>query len=183
MAIREETAAQLSALEAVLSSVDEKALATFVKRITAARRVFVTGAGRTLRVMEAFATRLGQLDLDVHIAGAPTAPPVARGDLLIVASGSGATQGPLGAARIAKRARATVFAITANSRSALWRVADEGLRLNAPVGVTTNAPASLPLGTLFEESLFLLSDQVVARLMKRRRMSAADMAKRHANLE
>ena len=40
-----------------------------------------------------------------------------------------------------------------------------------------------PLGTLFEQSLFILCDCLILGLMQRTGVSAAQMIERHANLE
>ena len=183
MAITEDLEAQFAAIRSALADVDEPALERFLGRIERSRRVFVTGAGRSLRVMEAFATRLLHLGFDVHVAGAPTTPPIAKGDALVVGSRSGRTSGPLSAARTARDTGAQILAITSDARSPLWRLAEERLRIGAPKDAAAGLPLGQPAGILFEQSLFLLTDLMVARLMKRRRLSAADLLTRHANLE
>jgi 6-phospho-3-hexuloisomerase len=40
-----------------------------------------------------------------------------------------------------------------------------------------------PMGSLFEQSLFLLLDAIVVELMQRRKTTSEQMFRRHANLE
>ena len=91
--------------------------------ILAANRVFVMGAGRTGLALKMAAMRLMHLGLVVHVAGEVTSPAIARGDLLLVASGSGATAGPVHAAEVAVKAGARVSALTATPASKLGQLA------------------------------------------------------------
>ncbi len=44
-------------------------------------------------------------------------------------------------------------------------------------------PSVQPMGSLFEQSLFILHDLIVLRLMERMGTTASQMAKRHRNVE
>jgi 6-phospho-3-hexuloisomerase len=83
----------LKELEATLAHVSEVEIAAAQKMILAARRVFVTGAGRSGLALKMAAMRLMHLGLTVHVAGEVTTPAIGQGDLLLVASGSGTTAG------------------------------------------------------------------------------------------
>ena len=84
----------LNELERTLAAVSEAEITVAQRMILAANRVFVTGAGRTGLALKMTAMRLMHLGLVVHVAGEATSPAIGRGDLLLVASGSGTTAWP-----------------------------------------------------------------------------------------
>ncbi|HSP51806.1 MAG TPA: SIS domain-containing protein, partial [Cryobacterium sp.] len=91
---------------AVLPPLDRAAAA-----LRAARRVFVLGAGRSGLALRMTARRLMHLGLDVHVVGEVTTPAIAAGDVLLVASGSGATAAVVRAAETGSASGARVIAI------------------------------------------------------------------------
>jgi len=54
-----------------------------------ARRIGCYGVGREGLMMKALCMRLMHLGLDAHVVGDMTAPPVGKGDLLLVSAGPG----------------------------------------------------------------------------------------------
>ncbi len=85
---------ELTDIAAALPREEAGALARAIRR---ARRVFLGGMGRSGLMMRAFAMRLMQLGVEVHVVGDTTTPSIRRGDLLILGSrygrsGSGSTQ-------------------------------------------------------------------------------------------
>lgn len=109
----------LTELERTLASVSEPEVAAAQRMILAANRLFVMGAGRTGLALKMAAMRLMHLGLVVHVAGEVTTPAIGPGDLLLVASGSGTTAGPVHAAEIAVKTGAQVLALTASPASKL----------------------------------------------------------------
>lgn len=99
----------LNELERTFAAVSDAEIAVAQRMILTANRVFVTGAGRTGLALKMVAMRLMHLGLAVHVAGDAIGP----GDLLLVASGSGTTTGPVHAAEVAVKAGARVLALTA----------------------------------------------------------------------
>src|ERR1700734_1021041 len=79
----------LNELERTLAAVSDAEIAVAQRMILAANRLFVMGAGRTGLALKMAAMRLMHLGLEVHVAGEVTCPAIGRGDLLLVASGSG----------------------------------------------------------------------------------------------
>src|SRR6202453_1582691 len=118
-----EQALILNELERTLAAVSDAEIAVAQRMILAANRVFVMGAGRTGLALKMAAMRLMHLGLVVHVAGEVTSPAIGRGDLLLVASGSGTTAGPLHAAEVAVKAGARVLALTATPASKLATLA------------------------------------------------------------
>src|SRR6202451_1453389 len=123
-----EQALILNELERTLAAVSEAEIAVGQRMILGANRVFVMGAGRTGLALKMAAMRLMHLGLVVHVAGEVTTPAIGRGDLLLVASGSGTTAGPVHAAEVAVKAGARVLALTATPASKLGELA-QGLVL------------------------------------------------------
>ncbi len=88
----------LTELERTLAAISEPEIAAAQEMILTSNRLFVMGAGRTGLALKMAAMRLMHLGLVVHVAGEVTTPAIGPGDLLLVASGSGATAGPVYAA-------------------------------------------------------------------------------------
>ncbi|MCI0343200.1 MAG: SIS domain-containing protein [Planctomycetales bacterium] len=175
----------LDEVSRVLGGVSRPATERFVDRLLAADQIFVAARGRTGLVAGAFAMRLMHLGLRVWIVGEITTPKIGPRDLLIACSGSGAAHTVSQMVSIARRERAAIVFITYNPAPATARPATIFIRIP-----TTNLRARgtarrtiQPLGSLFEQALFVYLDSVVLRLMERLRISADDMAARHTNLE
>ena len=177
----------LQELDRGLSSLDPEQVRRLLEALVAARRIVLLGAGRMGIVLQAFCMRLGHLGCDAHMAGALGCPPVAAGDLLLVASSSGETATVCALAGRAREQGATVAAITASTASTVGRAAALVVLLQAPAALQANpsaAPVSAqPMKTLFEQCLFVLLESVVLLLMARTGQSAGDLAARHTNLE
>jgi 6-phospho-3-hexuloisomerase len=87
----------------------------------------------------------------------------------------------------ARRQGAIILLFTTDVTSPLAELADWRVVIPAPAFKTTEQGRGIisiqPLGTLFEQSLFILCDCLILGLMQRTGVSAAQMAERHANLE
>ncbi len=177
----------LQELDRGLRRVDPEQVRVLVEALVSARRIILVGAGRMGIVMQAFCMRLGHLGCDAHLAGALGCPPVAAGDLLLVASSSGETATVCALAGRAREQGATIAAITASPASTVGRAAALVVLLHAPAALQADASAApvsaQPMKTLFEQCLFLLLESVVLLLMARTGQSAGDLAARHTNLE
>ena len=171
----------LAEITAILPEIDEGTSRRFCRELARAKRVYITGVGRSGLVVKAFGQRLMHLGFDVHLADEVTAPGIARGDLLVACSGTGNTLLPLHMARKAKGIRARVVCLTARPKSALARVAHLVITIPAPLerGRRTRQPAR----ALFEQTLFLFLDSVVLAAMHEFRITGRKIRRRHANLE
>jgi 6-phospho-3-hexuloisomerase len=153
----------------------------------AAPRIFVAGAGRSGLCMRALGMRLMHLGKTVHVVGETTTPSIAASDLLILGSGSGRTASLLAMAEQAQRRGARVLLFTTDATSPLARLSNFQVVIPAPSlkpaeGVPDHTSVQ-PMGTLFEQSMFILCDSLILGLMQRTGISAAQMFERHANLE
>ena len=174
----------LKELERTLAAVSEAEIDVAREMILAARRVFVTGAGRSGLALKMAAMRLMHLGLVVHVAGEVTTPAISPGDLLLVASGSGTTAGAVHGAEVARNVRAQVLALTAAPASKLSQLAHGLIVIPAATkqdhgGVRSEQYA----GALFEQSVLLVMDALFQVMWRERGESAEQLWKRHANLE
>lgn len=174
----------LNELTDTLAQVSEAQASAAIHAILTAPRIFITGAGRSGLALKMAAMRLMHLGLTVHVVGEITTPAIAPRDLLIAASGSGTTAGVVLAAVTAADAGANVLAITTAPRSPLAAVASVVLLLPAATKQDTSATRSQQYaGALFEQSVLLLTDALFQSMWQQRGETAAQLWKRHANLE
>ncbi len=167
----------------VAGNLGQKQLSVLVEAILAAERVFVCGSGRSLLMMRAFAMRLMHIGVEAYVVGETITPAIAPGDLLIAGSGSGQTRGTLATLQAAAARGARTAVITAHGDSETAEACD--LVVVVPLPVTGEAAPSSrqPLGSLFEQSLLVVGDVLVMRLMKRLGTTNEQMRARHTNLE
>jgi len=194
----------LDELRDVLSQTDSQEEETFVRELLSAERIFVCGLGRSGLMMRAFAMRLMHLGLTIFVVGETTTPSIREGDLLAVGSGSGETSTPVSMARLAKKAGATVAALTGHRDSTLAQSADVVILIPVraspllpqggaspplpqenitKVTGTVTPPSFQPLGSLAEQSMLIYLDSIVARLWSKIGGTPEELLKRHANLE
>lgn len=144
-----------------------------------ARRVFLSGMGRSGLMMRAFAMRLMQLGISVHVVGDTTTPSIQKGDLLVVGSRFGRSGSLAHFVEIARREGARVAVVTMDPSTPLGQQAD----IVATIPVPEGGPSRQPLGTLFEQSLLVYLDAVVLLLKRSLHKTERAMRKRHTNLE
>ncbi len=164
-------------IKQIIKSTDPLEISGFAKRIQSADRIFLMGSGRTGLVVEMFAMRLTQLGLPVFVVSQPTTPALEKTDLLILVSGSGETGEILNAAKKAIEIGADTYGVTQNKDSSLGNLIKEKLIIPSP-------PEEVKAlnGTLFEMSLLITCDAVVAEVLEITDQSFEEMTKRHANL-
>jgi 6-phospho-3-hexuloisomerase len=155
--------------------------------IDASARIFIGGAGRSGLCMRAFGMRLMHLGKTVYVTGEVTTPRIAAHDLLILGSGSGRTVSLIKMAEIARRCGAEVLLFTTDSTSPLAELANFMVVIPAPSYMDTkkteNLTSTQPLGSLFEQSMFIIGDSLIRVLIKKMGVGAEQMYERHANLE
>lgn len=167
-----------------LVAADPAPFAAALDHLRSADRVFVLGAGRSGLALRMTAMRLMHLGLTVHVVGETTAPAIARGDVLLVASGSGTTTGIVRAATTAVSVGAGVIAITTAPDSPLADLATEAIVIPAAQKTDHGGTVSQQYsGGLFEQSLMLLGDALFHALWQSAGVSAEELWPRHANLE
>jgi 6-phospho-3-hexuloisomerase len=163
----------------------------FISALAGARKVFVTGQGRSGLMVSAFAIRLAHLGKGAHIVGSPTAPPVGPGELLVACSGSGRTRCTVLHAEQALAAGAQVWAITQEPSSPLVSAATRAIfipALRPAQGGPEHSrgaavPSVQPGGSAFEQGLLIFLDAIILGLMAQLGETEDTMLARHANLE
>src|SRR5574343_1018839 len=90
-----------------------------VDMLDQAKRVFISGAGRSKLVGNFFAMRLMHGGYDVSVVGEIVTPSIKNGDLLIVISGSGETEQLVAFTKKAKEVGAKICLISAKDDSTI----------------------------------------------------------------
>ena len=185
----------LAGIGGVIQSIDEAEIGRMIDVIIAVRehKILLLGTGRSGFVGRAFALRLMHLGFNVYVSGETITPALTADDLVLVISGSGTTTTVVAQAEVAKSVGSRVVAVTSHLDSPLGRVADEVVLVKGRTkidqitdyegrqisGVYDNAP----LGTMFELSVMVFLDSVIAALMQRLGIHEIDLRARHANAE
>jgi len=172
-------AAILSELADVTSHVDAAEMDRLVCLMAKAKRIFVTGMGRSGLMAQALAMRLMHLKLKVYVVGETTTPSIGRGDLLICCSRYGRSRSLGTYIEKAHEAKAKAAVITMDPTTPLATQADHVFQ----IAVVSGGRSRQPLGTIFEQSLLLYCDALVLLAMKKLGVSEKQMAKQHTQLE
>lgn len=176
----------LRELEAVFEAVDEAELETMLDRLQAARRVFLTGAGREGIATRGFAMRLTHLGKQAHWLMDDTTPAMGPGDLFLCVNGSGCIASIDGTLERARATGASIQIVTGSPCSLRGAQNDGVFFLPAAVYKGRDkrvVPSGQPMGNLFEQALFLFFDLCAVRLAERMGLSYAQMEARHRNIE
>ncbi len=176
----------LDELAAVLDRVDAAQLDAALQAITAAGRIALYGVGREGLQIKGLAMRLYHLGLDATVVGDMNCPPLGAGDLLVVSAGPGHFSTVEALLKVARHDGATTLLVTAQPQGACTPLAD--LLLTVPAQTMANdqgaaAASVLPMGSLYEGTLYLLFELMVLRLRERLAVAAEAMRARHTNLE
>ncbi|WP_411343055.1 6-phospho-3-hexuloisomerase [Paenibacillus sp. WLX1005] len=176
----------LRELEGTLAAIPAEQVEQLAQRILHARKIFTAGAGRSGLMAKALAMRLMQLGLDAYVVGETVTPRASEGDLLIISSGSGETQGLKIMADKAIQAGVELAAVTIFPDSSIGQKAS----IIVQVPGSPKDPADKgsfetvqPMGSLFEQTILLLFDSLMLHLMSQKGGDTATMFSNHANLE
>lgn len=167
---------------------DVDGMQTVVREILSAKQVFAAGAGRSGDLMKCMAKRLMHAEVQAYVLGETVTPPAARGDLLIIGSGSGETESLVVLSGKAKKLGVKTVLITTNASSTIAKQADAVLVIPAKTPKSAGAgPAEMdsvqPMANLFEQMLLLTGDAICMKVASQKGLSAEDMFANHANLE
>ena len=167
----------------VLAAVDPAQVDALVTAILAARRTYVYGAGRGGLILRGLAMRMMHVGLSVAVVGEMTTPPIGPGDLLLVNSAKGAGITTAAVAQAGRAAGATLAVITAHPEGPIPAQADWVVVLRAPTMADAEGRSAQPMGAVYEQSLWILGDLLVAYLQAALLVDVAAMRSRHTNLE
>jgi 6-phospho-3-hexuloisomerase len=170
----------------VLQSLRPEETQQLIDDIVEADRIFIVGRGRTGMIAGTFAMRLMHLGFQTYVVGELTTPRITRRDLLVACSGSGEVRMVHQMIRIAKEAQARTVLLTYNPKCSIASCVNHIITIPARArkkGKRNTTEVLFPLGSKFEESLFLFLDLVVLLLMHSGNVTEKTMAERHTNLE
>jgi len=166
----------------ILDNVSQEDVLKIKKLFFKSNRIFVYGAGRSGLVAKAFAIRLVHLGFQTFVIGETITAPVRKGDLVLIISGSGETLPAVMTAEIANNLNAYVVSITAKKKSEIAKYADITFFISSSCNEVERKKFA-PLGTLFEASVWILLDGIIADLLDSKNESEESMRSRHATLE
>ncbi|MGD6801856.1 6-phospho-3-hexuloisomerase [Rossellomorea aquimaris] len=156
-----------------------------VNSIFEKNKVFVAGAGRSGLMAKSFAMRLMHMGIDAYVIGETVTSTFEKGDLLIIASGSGETKSLVTMGEIAKDIGGTIAAVTIFPDSTIGKMADFSVKLpGSPKDQKNGVHETIqPMGSLFEQTLLLFFDSIILRYMNKQGLDSNKMYGKHANLE
>ncbi len=154
---------------------------TLVDMLDGAKRIFISGAGRSKLVGNFFAMRLMHGGYDVSVVGEIVTPSIKSGDLLIIISGSGETEQLIAFTKKAKEIGAKIALISAKDDSTIGDMADLTLQIgrNEQYGKVRG----MPMGTVFELSTLIFLEATISHVIHDKGIEEEIMRSRHANLE
>ncbi|MDR7543230.1 MAG: 6-phospho-3-hexuloisomerase [Armatimonadota bacterium] len=172
-------------LRDVFLAIREPSIETLVDRLASAKTVFTYGVGREGLVLRSFCMRLFHLGLDAHVVGDMTTPHLGPGDLLVTSSGPGYFSTVAALMGVAHKSGGKVLIVTANPDAELPRQADDVVVIpgQTMAGGTAERPSIQPMGSLYEQAMWLLFDYTVLVLAQRLGRSFREMSHRHTNME
>lgn len=174
----------LRELEAVALAMDEKSIERTCQTLALARKIVAYGCGREGLMLRALVMRLHHLGLEVAMQGDMAAPPLGPGDLFLCAAGPGELASVTALMQVAQGAGASVLMITAEPDHPSPKRADHLLVIPAQtMARDLEGTSTLPMGSLFEGAMFLVSEVIVLRLTTLLNQTPQSMRARHTNME
>jgi 3-hexulose-6-phosphate synthase/6-phospho-3-hexuloisomerase len=171
----------LDKLSSILNATEESYPDILTTMMDRAKRIFVSGAGRSGLVCRFLAMRLMHSGYDVNVVGEIVTPSIKNGDLLIIISGSGETEQLIAFTKKAKEVGAQIILITAKSSSTIGDMADAVLQIGKSDQYVK--VEGMPMGTVFELSTLSFLEALVSHLIHEKGIEEEVMRSRHANLE
>ena len=127
------------------------------------------------------------LGFSVSNIGEITTPHSAPGDLLIIGSGSGETESLISLAKKAQKGGVEIAVITMDENSTIAKMAKVVVVLPGVSPKLKNKGISItstqPMGSAFEQMMFLTYDGIIMELMDRMGQTSDEMFLRHADFE
>lgn len=185
MSVKRNTREIIEELLSFVNYENDEELDQLVEAILNANNIFLSGAGRSGVAITGFTNRLLHLGLAVSLVGEISCPRTAKGDLLIIGSGSGTTPSLIALAKKAKRNNVTLALMTMDKESEIAQLADVVVVLPgvSPKLKENNLTSIQPMGSAFEQISFLTYDGIILELMARMGETGESMMERHTDLE
>jgi 3-hexulose-6-phosphate synthase/6-phospho-3-hexuloisomerase len=171
----------LEKVSTILASTDNTYEVKLTKMLDKAKRIFVSGAGRSGLVCKFFAMRLVHSGYEVSVVGEIVTPSIKKGDLLIIISGSGETEQLIAFAKKAKEVGAKIVLISAKDTSTIGDMSEAVFQIGK--SEQYGKVVGMPMGTVFELSTLSFLEALVSHLIHEKGIAEEVMRSRHANLE
>lgn len=168
-------------ISGILAATDDSNDQKLVQMLDKAKRIFVSGAGRSKLVGNFFAMRLVHSGYDVSVVGEIVTPSIKTGDLLIIISGSGETEQLIAFTKSAKKVGADIILISAKSSSTIGDMADAVFQIGRDD--LYGKVVGMPMGTMFELSTLFFLEATISHVIHEKGIPEEEMRSRHANLE
>jgi 6-phospho-3-hexuloisomerase/3-hexulose-6-phosphate synthase/6-phospho-3-hexuloisomerase len=168
-------------ISGILDATDDSYDQKLTELLDQAKRVFVSGAGRSGLICRFFAMRLMHSGYDVSVVGEIVTPSIKAGDLLIIISGSGETEQLVAFTKKAKEIGAKILLISANSDSTIGDLADTTMQIGR--AEQYGKVRGMPMGTVFELSTLFFLEATISHVIHDKGIPEEEMRSRHANLE
>lgn len=176
----------LDELSAVLNGISSESVDNACSMIGNAQSILLYGCGREGLQMRGLAMRLYHLGLNASMVADMAAPPLGRGDLFVVSAGPGELSTVTALMQVAKRDGAQILFLTATPDAEAVALADHILTIPAQTMANDQSSQNrsiLPMGSLYEGSMFMLFEIMILQLQREMNVDAANMRARHTNME
>ncbi|MCK4493843.1 MAG: 6-phospho-3-hexuloisomerase [Methylococcales bacterium] len=171
----------VSKISKILDATNETYAEEITTMFDGAKRIFISGAGRSKLVGNFLGMRLMHSGYDVSMVGEIVTPSIKAGDLLIIISGSGETEQLIAFTNKAKSMGAKIVLICSKSKSTIGNMADGVFQIGNDDSYST--VKGMPMGTVFELSTLCFLESVVSHLIWEKEIPEEKMRERHANME
>jgi 6-phospho 3-hexuloisomerase len=168
-------------ISGILEATDDSYDVKLTQLLDNAKRIFISGAGRSKLVGNFFAMRLVHGGYDVSVVGEIVTPSIKTGDLLVIISGSGETEQLIAFTKSAKKVGANIVLISAKSDSTIGDMADAGFQIGR--SDLYGKVLGMPMGSVFELSTLFFLEATISHIIHEKGIAEEVMRERHANLE
>jgi 6-phospho 3-hexuloisomerase len=168
-------------ISGILEATDDSYDVKLTQLLDNAKRIFISGAGRSKLVGNFFAMRLVHGGYDVSVVGEIVTPSIKTGDLLVIISGSGETEQLIAFTKSAKKVGANIVLISAKSDSTIGDMADAVFQIGR--SDLYGKVLGMPMGSVFELSTLFFLEATISHIIHEKGIAEEVMRERHANLE
>jgi len=177
-----------------IDGADSDNINKFVKELTDAKRIFIYGAGRSGLAARAFAMRLMHLERHVFVIGETITPSMQPEDLFVCITGSGETSSVIDYMKSAKKRGSKIVCVTSHPKSTAAGMSELVVLIKGKTKIDVGDDyhkrqvkgehaSFTPMGTLFEDTVTVFFDGIIAELMFKLNKNEEQMFKKHASVE
>jgi 6-phospho-3-hexuloisomerase len=189
--VKEVSSWLLSGIGGIVQGIEDDEINRMVEAVLNAmdNKILLLGTGRSGFVGRAFALRLMHLGFSVYVSGETITPALTPDDLVLAISGSGTTTTVVAQAEVAKSVGSKIIAVTSHPDSPLAELSDDIVVVKGRTKIDQEFDYdgrqiageydNAPLGTMFELSVMVFLDSVIAELMQKLGIHEIDLRRRH----